>query len=84
MMGRFMVPFGFMANLFFIGLISGIVVIFAAIMLNARPEEHVTFGMIITVFSAISLLGIGGFFIGAVLGVVGGALAITWQPRLKE
>lgn len=83
MMERVGVFFGFMASLFIIGLISGIVVTFGAIMLNVRPEEHVTFGTIILVFSIISFLGMGGFFIGAVLGIVGGALAIAWQPRVK-
>jgi len=34
----------------------------------------------VLVFSVLSLLGMGGFFIGAVFGIVGGMLALTWKP----
>jgi len=80
MMGSFGVSFGLMAGLSLIGLISGILVIVGALMLNARPTEHTAWGMIILVFSIISLVGIGGFFIGAILGIVGGAFALSWRP----
>ncbi|MCP8304254.1 MAG: hypothetical protein H3Z50_02100 [archaeon] len=81
MMGSFGVPFGFMGGLSFIGLVSGIIVIIGAVMLNTRPEEHKAWGTIILLFSIISFLGMGGFYIGAVLGIVGGALALGWRPR---
>jgi len=83
MMGSFGVPFGFMSGLSLLGLISGILVIVGAIMLNTRPAEHTTWGTVILVFSIISLLGMGGFFIGAILGIVGGALALAWRPASK-
>jgi hypothetical protein len=51
-----------------------------ALMLNTRPTEHTAWGIIILVFSAISILGMGGFLVGAILGIVGGALAISWKP----
>jgi len=31
-------------------------------------------------FSIVSLFGMGGFFVGSILGVLGGILAITWKP----
>ncbi|MCL4436373.1 MAG: DUF6114 domain-containing protein [Thaumarchaeota archaeon] len=80
MMGGFGVPFGFMSGLSLLGLVSGILVIIGALMLNTRPAEHTTWGIIILIFSIISLLGMGGFFIGAILGIVGGALALSWRP----
>ena len=60
-------------------LIMGLVVIFGAIMLDSKPDEHKTWGTIILVFSILSILGgMGGFGIGAILGIIGGALAISW------
>jgi len=79
MMGGFGVPFGFVAGLLIIGLVSGILVTVGAVMLNARPAEHVTWGAIILAFSTISLIGMGGFFIGAILGIAGGAIAVSWR-----
>ncbi|NWG09883.1 MAG: hypothetical protein HXX80_06240 [Nitrososphaerales archaeon] len=83
MMGSFGVPIGFMIGLSLTGLVASILVIVGAIMLNARPAEHTTWGAIILAFSIISLLGMGGFFIGAILGIVGGALALAWRPVSK-
>jgi len=62
-----------------IGVVSGIIVILGAIMLYSGAGRLTTWGTLIIVFSAVSLLGMGGYFIGATLGVVGGILAITWK-----
>jgi len=58
----------------------GLVVIVGAILLNAHPENHVTWGVFIILFSLISIVGSGGFVIGLVLGFIGGVLAIIWNP----
>lgn len=83
MMDGFEVPLGFMGGLSFIGLLSGIFVIVGAIMLNSRPAERLTWGTLILVFSVISFLGMGGFYIGALLGIAGGAIALSWKPTAK-
>ena len=63
------------------GIIFGILIIVFASLLNAHPEQHVTYGILILVFSIISWFGaFGGFFIGFLLGLIGGILAITWKP----
>jgi hypothetical protein len=80
MMGSLGIPFGFISGLFLRGLVSGVLVMIGALMLNTRPTEHTAWGIIILVFSAISILGMGGFLVGAILGIVGGALAISWKP----
>ena len=72
---------GFMSGLSFVGLLAGIVVIIGALMLNARPAEHLTWGTLILVFSIISFAGMGGFWIGALMGIAGGAIALSWRPR---
>ena len=84
MMGSFGLPFGLMGGLILVGLVSGIFVILGAVMLNSRPAEHTGWGTVILVFSITSFLGMGGFLIGAILGIVGGAFAISWRPTLME
>lgn len=79
MMGSLGVPFSLMGGFSLIGLVSGILTIISAVMLNIRPTEHTGWGVVILVFSIISFLGMGGFLIGAVLGIVGGALAVSWR-----
>ena len=68
-----------------LGVVLGIVVLISAIMLKIRPGEGtrglrvccMMWGTAILVFSIVSLFGgsIGGY-IGAILGIVGGALAL--------
>ncbi len=73
---------GVFTGMSFLGLVTGILVLAGALMLRSRPEQASTSGVIILVFSIVSLFGMGGFFIGAVLGFVGGLLALTWRPTL--
>lgn len=80
MMGDFGYDSGMMFGFSLVALVSGILVIVGAIMLNARPQEHTTWGIIVLVFSIVSFIGMGGFFIGAVLGIAGGALALSLKP----
>lgn len=63
-----------------IGLIAGIAVLVGAVMIYARPRSASTWGLLVLVFSILSFFGMGGFFIGAILGIVGGVLAMTWRP----
>ncbi|MFQ5998429.1 MAG: DUF6114 domain-containing protein [Candidatus Bathyarchaeia archaeon] len=64
-----------------VGVAIGAIVIYSAVMLNSKPENHTTWGTLILVFSIISFIGAwGGFGIGLVLGIIGGALAISWKP----
>lgn len=83
MMGNIGIPYGLMAGISLIGVLSGILMILGAMMLNIRPADHTIWGTIILIFSLMSFLGMGGFFIGAILGIVGGALALSWKPIPK-
>lgn len=58
-------------------LVCGVIVVVGALMLNSRPQERVAWGLIVLVFSIVSFIGMGGFFIGAALGIAGGALALS-------
>jgi len=46
---------------------------------NSKPAQASAWGTLVLVFSVVSLLGMGGFFLGAILGIVGGILALTWK-----
>ena len=79
-MGIYGGSYEFFAVLTIIGLVCGILIVASAALLRARPQEHGLWGTLIIVFSAISFVGMGGFFIGAVLGIIGGVLAIVYRP----
>ena len=66
-----------------IGLISGILIIIGAIMINSGERGKVrNGGILVLIFSIISLIfSVGGFFIGFILGLIGGILALTWKPK---
>jgi len=67
-----------------IGLASGGLVILGALMLYSRPFEKDLWGAVIIAFSILGIFGgMGGLMIGLVLGIVGGALALAWNPTPK-
>ncbi len=61
------------------GLISGLVVLGSGIMLRIHPEQSTVFGVLILVFSVLSFFGSGGFVIGAILGIIGGIMTLSWK-----
>jgi hypothetical protein len=63
-----------------VGLVSGIVVIISAAMLRSNPHQRTLWGALVIVFSCLSFFGFGGFIIGAILGIIGGIMALTWKP----
>jgi hypothetical protein len=62
------------------GLATGAIVLVSAIMLLAKVGRPRTWGILVLVFSILSFIGLGGFIVGAILGVVGGILALRWKP----
>jgi hypothetical protein len=60
------------------GFLLGIGIIVSSIMLNKRASEHGTWGLVIIILSAASMMA--GMGIGLLLGIVGGILAVLWQP----
>jgi hypothetical protein len=66
-----------------IGLICGVLVLFGAIMLRIRPARKKTWGVLILVFSIPSIVTGGGFIIGFILGIIGGAVALSRKPTTQ-
>jgi multisubunit Na+/H+ antiporter MnhG subunit len=55
-------------------------------MLNSKPQEHTTWGILIIVFAVLSIFGsaMGGFGVGLILGIIGGILAMAWQAPATQ
>jgi hypothetical protein len=79
MMGSYGFPNDYFLALSVVGLVCGVIVVIGGFMLGLRPLEHVTWGVIVLVFSAVSFVSMGGWFVGAALGIAGGALGIAWR-----
>lgn len=71
---------GFFLGMLIFGLVSGLIILLASFMLYNQPQQASSWGNTILIFSLLSLFGMGGFFFGAILGIVGCTLALTWKP----
>lgn len=65
-----------------IGLIFALIVIVSSVMLYMKPASHVMWGIILLLFSIFSFIIGGGFYLGAILGLVGGILGIVFKPAM--
>ena len=61
-------------------LFFGLIILYFAMKLKSNPRSAKAYGILILVFALISFIGGGGFYIGAILALVGGILAIVWNP----
>jgi|GEM_PF-656165 hypothetical protein len=66
------------------GIVLGVIILISAWQINNNPSQSTQWGIISLVASALSLLAMGGFFIGAILGIVGSALAIAFHSSYTQ
>jgi len=66
-----------------VGLIFGVLVLLGAILLRIRPAHKKAWGIMILVFSIPSIVTGGGFIIGFILGIIGGALALSRKSNVQ-
>lgn len=81
--------YGMMSGLYFntgmfyamsvVGFASGLVILIGSVMAYSRPDSTLPWSVLILVFSIISLVAMGGFFVGALLGFVAGIVGLTWH-----
>ena len=64
--------------------ICGVAMIMGGVMMNSHPDQHVAWGVVVLIFSILSLGGLGGLGVGFILGLAGGALGIAWRPPLAS
>ncbi len=79
-MGTYASSTGFFTAVSIASFVCGVIVLMSALVLRIHPQEHVLWGAVIMAFSAISFVGMGGYFVGAGFGIIGGALALTYKP----
>ncbi len=66
-----------------IGLMLGILVLLGALLLRIKPANKKAWGILIIVFSIPSVITGGGFIIGFILGIIGGALTLTQKQKME-
>lgn len=59
-----------------IGVVIAIIVLVGAFLIY-MPGKELIGGIIVLIFSIVSIVAMGGFFIGMILGIIGGALGIA-------
>ncbi len=66
-------------------LMAGIMILFGAIMMQIRPKENSIWGIIVIIFSVMGFTGMGFSILGAIIGIIGGAIAlIEKSDRMVE
>ncbi|EKP95558.1 long-chain-fatty-acid--CoA ligase [Thermaerobacter subterraneus] len=75
-------PFAFLPDtLIFLGYLFSGLVIATAIAGFLLPAASTYLGILVILFSIVSIFGaLGGLFVGAILGILGGSLMVAWQP----
>ncbi|MFD1515008.1 DUF6114 domain-containing protein [Halomarina rubra] len=69
----------------FVGLIFAVFVVLCGLFALAKPELAEFFGAAGMLISIISIFGaLGGFVVGTLLGILGGALCIAWVHPSEE
>ncbi len=76
-MGTYGSSYGFQAAISLVAVICGVIVVMSSINLRLNPRQRMIWAIVIIVFSVVSFVGMGGFFIGAILGIVGGLFVIA-------
>jgi hypothetical protein len=79
-MGSYGSSIGYFTAVSVASFVCGVIVVMSALVLRIHPQEHVIWGIVIIAFSAISFVGMGGYFVGAGFGIIGGAIALTYKP----
>jgi len=64
--------------------VPGVIVIPAFLLLLRKPSHKIALGAAILVFSVFSFIKGGGFLLGFILGIGGGALAVLWKPVTRS
>jgi hypothetical protein len=76
-MGTYASSNNFLAGISVIALVCGVIVLIGSLMLKVQPQDHTIWSIIIIAFSMVSFVGMGGYFLGAILGVIGGAFELS-------
>ncbi|HZY91407.1 MAG TPA: hypothetical protein VFG07_01330 [Thermoplasmata archaeon] len=71
---------GLLVGLGALGVFFGLLIVILAIVMFISPDFHLLCGIGILILSLLSIVAGSGFFLGLLLGVIGGILGIVFQP----
>lgn len=75
--------FGWIGTVFGgVSLVFALLILLGAVMMYVRPPQTKIWGIVVLVFAVIGFLFVGGFYIGSILALVGGILALVWKPPM--
>ncbi len=76
--------FGVGAVFGLVGVLWGVLLIVCAVRLRSNPQQHTMLGVAIVLLSIFSFFGAaGGFGLGFLLGLIGGIMALVWNPGVS-
>ena len=67
-----------------LAIVLGLLIVVWVFHLKTSPASARRSGILIIVFSLISFLGGGGFYIGSILALIGGIISVTWRPPMAS
>ncbi|MEM3065098.1 MAG: DUF6114 domain-containing protein [Candidatus Nitrosotenuis sp.] len=65
-------------------IITGAIIIAMAVVMYKQPNQSSIWGLVTLFFSALSILEMGGFIIGGIIGIVGSSLAISDRKKIMH
>ncbi|GGH85081.1 cellulose synthase/poly-beta-1,6-N-acetylglucosamine synthase-like glycosyltransferase [Pullulanibacillus pueri] len=69
----------------FIGFLFGGLILILSVLLYIYPQFNILCGIIIIFLAVLSVMGaLGGFLMGTLVGIIGGAMAIAWKKTTVE
>jgi hypothetical protein len=71
---------GAVSGLGFLGVLLGLILGGMAVVLYRTPDASRIAGIVVMLGSFLSLFAGGGFYLGLILGIVGGIIAILFEP----
>lgn len=70
-------------SILFVGFFLGGLVLLFGILSYIMPRLSTLLGILAIFAAVLSIMGaLGGFLIGTILGIIGGALCVSWKPEL--
>ncbi|WP_413301716.1 DUF6114 domain-containing protein [Bacillus sp. 1P10SD] len=72
-------------SILFVGFFLGGLTLLMGILSYIMPRLSTLLGVLAIFASVLSIMGaLGGFLIGTILGIIGGAMLIAWKPEMED
>jgi len=81
--GTFLAFFTGLGWLLYLFVVFGIIIIVGAAMIRSTPSSAKSWGIVILILGILSLFGVVTAF-GGILSIIGGALALSWKPPVRQ